>query len=62
MEKRDGFFTRVKREIELQYQLSEGIKPVLLSHSYGGWVERVRVGGWGAGVGYSDYRLVESQG
>jgi phospholipid:diacylglycerol acyltransferase len=38
MEKRDGFFTRVKTEVELQYQLSEGIKPVLVSHSYGATV------------------------
>lgn len=38
MEKRDGFFTRVKTEVELQYQLSEGIKPVLISHSYGATV------------------------
>jgi phospholipid:diacylglycerol acyltransferase len=37
MEKRDGFFTRVKHEVELQYQL-QGIKPILVSHSYGAQV------------------------
>lgn len=38
MEKRDGFFTRMQREVELQYQLSKGIKPILVSHSYGATV------------------------
>jgi hypothetical protein len=35
LEKRDGFFTRVKTETELQLQLSKGVKPFLVSHSYG---------------------------
>jgi hypothetical protein len=38
MEKRDGFFTRVKNEVELQLQLSRGVKPMLVSHSYGAQV------------------------
>lgn len=52
MESRDGYFTRVKQEVELQYQLSQGIKPVMVSHSYGAqvslafldWVERQNPG------------------
>lgn len=52
MEKRDGFFTRVKHEVELQYQLSKEIKPILVSHSYGAtvtvtflhWVEQQEAG------------------
>jgi phospholipid:diacylglycerol acyltransferase len=51
MEKRDGFFTRVKHEVELQYQL-QGIKPILVSHSYGAqvtvtflhWIEKQEPG------------------
>lgn len=35
MQKRDGFFTRLKHEVELQHQLSDGVKPILVSHSYG---------------------------
>ena len=38
MESRDGYFTRVKQEVEMQYQLSLGIKPVMVSHSYGATV------------------------
>lgn len=38
MQKRDGFYTRLKREVELQHQLSEGIKAILVSHSYGATV------------------------
>lgn len=52
MESRDGFFTRVKQEVEMQYQLSQGIKPIMVSHSYGAqvsiafldWVERQNPG------------------
>eukprot|EP00878_Enallax_costatus_P008458 GHUV01008840.1.p1 GENE.GHUV01008840.1~~GHUV01008840.1.p1 ORF type:complete len:707 (+),score=149.19 GHUV01008840.1:1658-3778(+) len=52
MESRDGYFTRVKQEVEMQYQLSQGIKPVMVSHSYGAqvalafvdWVDRQNPG------------------
>lgn len=58
MEARDGFFSRVKAEAELQARLY-GVKPVLVSHSYGAvvtvtfldWVERmVGSGSCGAAV------------
>lgn len=38
MESRDGYFSRVKQEVEMQYQLSQEIKPLLVSHSYGAQV------------------------
>ncbi len=52
MESRDGFFTRVRIEVELQYKLSKGIKPVMVSHSYGQavvmaflhWIEEIHPG------------------
>jgi hypothetical protein len=52
MESRDGYFTRVKTQVELQHRLSRGIKPVMVSHSYGvvvsmaffKWVEKVEPG------------------
>ncbi|KAF6256224.1 Lecithin:cholesterol acyltransferase-domain-containing protein [Scenedesmus sp. NREL 46B-D3] len=37
MQKRDGFFTRLKNEVELQLQ-QQHVKPVLVSHSYGATV------------------------
>lgn len=52
MESRDGFFTRVRVEVEMQLKLAKGIKPVMVSHSYGAavtmafldWVERQNPG------------------
>eukprot|EP00879_Flechtneria_rotunda_P012648 GHRR01013206.1.p1 GENE.GHRR01013206.1~~GHRR01013206.1.p1 ORF type:complete len:750 (+),score=225.44 GHRR01013206.1:937-3186(+) len=52
MESRDGFFTRTKVEVEQQYKLSKGVKPVMASHSYGAqvvlaflnWVEQQEPG------------------
>jgi len=52
MEQRDGWFTRVKNEAELQYQQSGGTKVVMVSHSYGAcvtfafltWVEKQQAG------------------
>jgi hypothetical protein len=37
MQTRDGYFTRLKNEVELQLQ-QQHIKPVLVSHSYGALV------------------------
>ena len=35
LEARDAFFSRAKAEIELQRGLAGGVKPVVVSHSYG---------------------------
>lgn len=37
MQTRDGYFTRLKTEVEMQLQ-QQRIKPVLVSHSYGALV------------------------
>jgi phospholipid:diacylglycerol acyltransferase len=51
MQTRDGYFTRLKNEVEMQLQ-QQHIKPVLVSHSYGAtvtmafltWVEEQQPG------------------